>query len=169
MDVEFAEDQFNKLWNDSVDISADFIDTISKRTWLNDEITPYELYLKLIYEYLEEDINMIAENEAIKKAELGNEYSYEFKRTINEILSKEGFEQGIVGFLGGVIQTGGTNLVNSLKIIDSKDSGAFTLGQGNTDTIISNLIAPAIKSKDGSLITYADDRFMRISESKKKK
>ena len=34
------------------------IDTITKKTWLNDEITPYELYLKLIYEYLEEDINL---------------------------------------------------------------------------------------------------------------
>ncbi len=57
-DVEFAENQFNELWKDSVDISDDFIDTITKKTWLNDEITPYELYLKLIYEYLEEDINL---------------------------------------------------------------------------------------------------------------
>ncbi len=58
MDVKFAENQFNTLWKESVDISDDFIDTITKRTWLNDEITPYELYLKLIYEYLEEDINL---------------------------------------------------------------------------------------------------------------
>ncbi|MCD6390213.1 MAG: DEAD/DEAH box helicase, partial [Desulfobulbaceae bacterium] len=28
------------------------------RTWLNNQITPYELYLKLIYEYLQEDINL---------------------------------------------------------------------------------------------------------------
>lgn len=42
----------------SVDISEDFIDTITTKTWLNDQILPYELYLKLIYEYLEEDINM---------------------------------------------------------------------------------------------------------------
>lgn len=57
-DVKFAENQFNNLWKESVDISQDFIDTITKKTWLNDEITPYELYLKLIYEYLEEDINL---------------------------------------------------------------------------------------------------------------
>jgi HKD family nuclease len=57
-DVLFAEDQFNKLWAEGVDISDDFIDTITTRTWLNDQITPYELYLKLIYEYLEEDINL---------------------------------------------------------------------------------------------------------------
>jgi len=58
MDVKFAENQFNNLWKESVDISQDFIDTITKKTWLNDEITPFELYLKLIYEYLEEDINL---------------------------------------------------------------------------------------------------------------
>ncbi|MCD6556679.1 MAG: hypothetical protein J7K64_05735 [Bacteroidales bacterium] len=57
-DVVFAEEQFNKLWEDSVDISEDFVDTIVNKTWLNDNITPYELYLKLIYEYLEEDINL---------------------------------------------------------------------------------------------------------------
>jgi phosphatidylserine/phosphatidylglycerophosphate/cardiolipin synthase-like enzyme len=57
-DVLFAEDQFNTLWKESVDISDDFIDTIQNKTWLNDQILPYELYLKLIYEYLEEDINL---------------------------------------------------------------------------------------------------------------
>lgn len=57
-DVLFAEDQFNSLWKESVDISEDFIDTITTKTWLNDQILPYELYLKLIYEYLEEDINL---------------------------------------------------------------------------------------------------------------
>jgi len=57
-DVKFAENQFNKLWAESVDLSEDFIDTITTKTWLNDQITPHELYLKLIYEYLEEDINL---------------------------------------------------------------------------------------------------------------
>lgn len=62
-DVLFAEDQFNTLWDEAVDISDDFIDTIQNKTWLNDQILPYELYLKLIYEYLEEDINLADEFE----------------------------------------------------------------------------------------------------------
>ena len=57
-DVEFALCQFENLWRDSVDISVDFIDTTENKTWLNDRITPYELYLKLIYEYMQEDINL---------------------------------------------------------------------------------------------------------------
>lgn len=62
-DVEFAESQFEKLWSESVDISADFVNTIQNDTWVSNKISPYELYLKLIYEYLEEDINLADEFE----------------------------------------------------------------------------------------------------------
>ena len=57
-DVEFALEQFETLWAEAVDISADYVDTIRQNTWLNDTITPYELYLKFLYEYLKEDINL---------------------------------------------------------------------------------------------------------------
>lgn len=56
-DVEFALRQFEDLWKDGVDISWDFVDTIRNKTWLNDNISPYHLYLKMLYEYLKEDIN----------------------------------------------------------------------------------------------------------------
>ena len=58
VDVEYALDQFNDLWKDAVDISEEFVDAVKNKTWLNDTIKPYELYLKLIYEYLQEDINL---------------------------------------------------------------------------------------------------------------
>jgi len=57
-DVEFALAQFEALWADAVDISADYVATVQQRTWLNDTIMPYELYLKFLYEYLKEDINL---------------------------------------------------------------------------------------------------------------
>jgi ERCC4-related helicase len=57
-DVDFALSQFENLWKESVDVSSDFVDFIIDKTWLNDKITPYELYLKCVYEYLEEDINL---------------------------------------------------------------------------------------------------------------
>jgi superfamily II DNA/RNA helicase len=57
-DVDFALRQFEDLWKEGVDVSEDFVDTIVNKTWLNDKITPYELYLKCVYEYLEEDINL---------------------------------------------------------------------------------------------------------------
>lgn len=57
-DVDYALEQFESLWKDSVDISEEFVDAVKNKTWLNDSILPYELYLKLIYEYLQEDINL---------------------------------------------------------------------------------------------------------------
>lgn len=57
-DVDYALEKFNRLWDDAVDISAEYIDTINKRTWLNDQITPYQIYLKFLYEYFKEDINL---------------------------------------------------------------------------------------------------------------
>jgi len=56
-DYQFALEKFNELWNNSVDVSEKYIETIDKKTWLNDEITPYQLYLKFLYEYFKDDIN----------------------------------------------------------------------------------------------------------------
>jgi len=61
-DHKFALDQFNKLWENSIDVSEEYIETIDTKTWLNDKITPYELYLKFLYEYLEEKINLDLED-----------------------------------------------------------------------------------------------------------
>lgn len=57
-DVDYALQKFEALWAEAVDLSEAYVDTINKRTWLNDQIKPYELYLKLLYEYFKEDINV---------------------------------------------------------------------------------------------------------------
>ena len=57
-DVKYALEKFEALWLDAVDISEAYIDTINKRTWLNDQISPYELYMKFLYEYFKEEINV---------------------------------------------------------------------------------------------------------------
>jgi len=57
-DYEFALKKFNELWEQSIEVSEKYIETIHQKTWLNDDITPYELYLKFLYEYLKEKINL---------------------------------------------------------------------------------------------------------------
>lgn len=57
-DVGYALEKFEALWAEAIDISEAYVDTIHQRTWLNDQITPYELYLKFLYEYFKEDINI---------------------------------------------------------------------------------------------------------------
>lgn len=57
-DVKFALEKFEDLWKDAVDISKDYIETVQTKTWMNDIITPYELYLKFLYEYFKEKISV---------------------------------------------------------------------------------------------------------------
>ncbi len=56
-DVQFALDSFEKLWEDGSSIQDVYVDTVEKRTWLRNDITPYEIYLKTLYEFFREEIN----------------------------------------------------------------------------------------------------------------
>ena len=61
-DVMFALNKFEELWNKSDDIRDVYIETVQNRTWMKDDITPYELYLKTLYEFFKEEINADKEN-----------------------------------------------------------------------------------------------------------
>jgi hypothetical protein len=41
VDYEFALEKFNQLWADAVDVSQKYVDTINKKTWLSQDVTPY--------------------------------------------------------------------------------------------------------------------------------
>jgi len=60
-DHKFARDKFEQLWLDAVDISDKYIETIETKTWLSQDISPYELYLKLLYEYFKDELNQTDE------------------------------------------------------------------------------------------------------------
>lgn len=60
-DYKFAHDKFEELWSDSVDVSEKYIQTIENKTWLNSNITPYELYLKFLYEYFKDELSQTDE------------------------------------------------------------------------------------------------------------
>lgn len=63
-------------------------------------------------EYGEEVINYIAEQEGRRSAQKG--YKYDSDRTLDDILSREGFEAGLLGFIGGAGQAMGVSLKNRL-------------------------------------------------------
>jgi superfamily II DNA or RNA helicase len=50
-DVKFASEEFEALWLEGVNILPAKLESIKKDTYLNDEITPYELYIKFLLEY----------------------------------------------------------------------------------------------------------------------
>lgn len=50
-DIKFASDEFELLWNEAVDILPIDIQELKKTTYLNEDFTPFELYIKLLIEY----------------------------------------------------------------------------------------------------------------------
>ena len=71
-DVKFALGKFEELWAKSVDVTQAYVATVEHRTWLRDDITPYEIYLKTIYEFFREEIN--ADKEALSETLLPDGY-----------------------------------------------------------------------------------------------
>ena len=86
-DVQYALNKFEELWKDAVDLSEIYIDTVQNNTWLNDTITPYELYLKFLYEYFKENL---AKKDSLDiqlpKDFMKLEYQHEAVRTLSEIV-----------------------------------------------------------------------------------
>ena len=60
-DYEFALQKFNELWKDAVDVKDRYIETIQTKTWLNQNISPHELYLKFLYEYFKDELSLTDE------------------------------------------------------------------------------------------------------------
>lgn len=61
-DVKFALDKFEELWVQGTDIRETYIEAVEQHTWMKNDITPYQLYLKTLYEFFKEEINTDKEN-----------------------------------------------------------------------------------------------------------
>ncbi|MDP8269546.1 MAG: helicase-related protein, partial [Candidatus Tenebribacter davisii] len=131
-DVEFAIDQFEDLWKDAVDISDYYVDTVTKKTFLNESITPYELFLKFLYEYFQEDLSI---NEDLFYKNYPDSFlklKYQEQAVINarKILNEYGgvFLSDVVGlgktFIAALLanQLPGRNLIIASPALLSKDN-----------------------------------------------
>ena len=49
--VKFALDEFNQLWEESVPVLKDDAGELRKRTYLRKDITPFDLYIRMLLEY----------------------------------------------------------------------------------------------------------------------
>ena len=110
-DYEFAKDKFEELWKDSVDVSEKYVETINNKTWLNNEITPYELYLKTLYEYFKDDLRQQEELFLKYRPEEFKELEYQEQAVLNakKILEEYG---GV--FISDVVGLGKTYIASML-------------------------------------------------------
>lgn len=63
-DYDFATDKFNELWAMAVDVSKPYEDTVRNKSPYA-HFTPYELYLKFLYEYFQGELNRPSELEGM--------------------------------------------------------------------------------------------------------
>jgi len=100
-DYEFARKKFNQLWEDAVDVSERYIQTINTKTWLNQDVTPYELYLKFLYEYFKDELSETKEIFIKRKPEEHLDLEYQKQAVLNakRILEEYGgvFISDVVG------------------------------------------------------------------------
>lgn len=55
-DIDFATKTFEKLWLESIPVDIDSVEKLQKETYLNNEFSPYEVYLKFLIEYFGESV-----------------------------------------------------------------------------------------------------------------
>lgn len=56
-DVAFATKTFEELWAESVDISPEDVESTKDATYLNENFTPFEIYIKFLIEYFGKSID----------------------------------------------------------------------------------------------------------------
>ena len=135
-DHHFAQDKFNKLWSEAVNVKEQYIETIRKRTWLNNDISPYELYLKFLYEYFKDELNQADEISLQDMPERFKRLKYQEQAVLNakKILNEYGgvFLSDVVGlgktYMSAMLakQLPGRTLVIAPPILlDEKNPGSW--------------------------------------------
>ena len=131
-DYEFALTKFNELWADAVDLKDKYQETIQTKTWLNNNITPYELYLKFLYEYFQDDLKQAEEifYKYVPKDFMKLEYQEQAVLNAKKILQEYGgvFISDVVGlgktYISALLaqQLDGRHLVIAPPMLLDKDS-----------------------------------------------
>jgi len=100
-DYEFAKQRFQQLWEDAVDVTEKYVLTLQEKTWLNQNITPYELYLKFLYEYFKDELSRVEQIFAKYLPENFKKFEYQEQAVLNakKILEEYGgvFVSDVVG------------------------------------------------------------------------
>ena len=131
-DYDFALSKFNELWEDAVDLKDKYQETIQTKTWLNNNITPYELYLKFLYEYFQDDLKQAEEifYKYVPKDFMKLEYQEQAVLNAKKILQEYGgvFLSDVVGlgktYISALLaqQLDGRHLVIAPPMLLDKDS-----------------------------------------------
>lgn len=83
---------------------------------------------------------------------------------LKDMLLNESYSADILKVKYGASVPMISSLISNLRIFESENGGSFTLGEGDVDTVINNVITPTVKIEEG-FMCYLDNRFIAIRES----
>ena len=136
-DVQYAKDEFEELWKEAegCEIKADDITANIRKTYLNGDISPYDLYIKMLMEYFSDRV-MESDNESTLEVPSGyTKYDYQMDAVIEgyqKLLRYDGF------FLADVVGLGKT-------IVATMIAKKFLQENGRDNTKMLVVYPPAVE------------------------
>lgn len=152
-DVQFAKDEFEQLWEEAkgCEITADDLKTSIDRTYLKGEVSPYDLYIKMLMEYFSDRILETDNDDPLDIPEGYSKYDYQMDAVIEgfqKLVRYDGF------FLADVVGLGKT-------VIATMIAKKFLIENGRDHTKILVVYPPAVEQnwkttfKDFGIDKYA--------------
>lgn len=137
-DVKFAKDEFETLWEEGkgCPITAEDVKTEAiKPTYINNDVTPYEIYIKMLMEYFSDRVVDTNANDSSDMPEGYTKYEYQTDAVMEgykKLLKYDGF------FLADVVGLGKT-------IIATMIAKQFCIDNGKDNTKILVVYPPAVE------------------------
>lgn len=153
-DVQFAKDEFEQLWEEAkgCEITADDLKTSIDRTYLKGDVSPYDLYIKMLMEYFSDRIMETDNDDPFDMPEGYTKYDYQMDAVIEgyqKLIRYDGF------FLADVVGLGKT-------VIATMIAKKFLIENGRDHTKILVVYPPAVEQnwkttfKDFGIDKYAN-------------
>ena len=153
-DVQFAKDEFEQLWEEAkgCEITAEDVKTSIDRTYLKGDVSPYDLYIKMLMEYFSDRVLETDNDDPFDMPEGYTKYDYQMDAVIEgyqKLIRYDGF------FLADVVGLGKT-------VIATMIAKKFLIENGRDHTKILVVYPPAVEQnwkttfKDFGIDKYAN-------------
>ena len=153
-DVKFAKDEFDQLWKEAegCEITAEDVKTTIERTYLKGDVSPYDLYIKMLMEYFSDRVMETDNDDPFDMPDGYTRYDYQKDAVIEgyqKLIRYDGF------FLADVVGLGKT-------VIATMIAKKFLIENGREHTKILVVYPPAVEQnwkatfKDFGIDKYAN-------------
>ena len=153
-DVKFSKDEFEQLWEEAkgCEITVDDIKTTIEQTYLKGDVSPYDLYIKMLMEYFSDRVMETDNDDPFDMPEGYTKYDYQIDAVMEgyqKLIRYNGF------FLADVVGLGKT-------VIATMIAKKFLIENGRDHTKILVVYPPAVEQnwkatfKDFGIDKYAN-------------